>query len=243
MEISKILSDMESVLKKYFGHSQFRPYQKEIIQQILDGRDGLVVMATGSGKSLCYQIPPLVRGKTGVVISPLISLMQDQVMSLKQRGIRAKYLGSSQTDQAAHYNAESGKLHLLYMTPEKSLSLNESFWKKLLASGISLLAVDEAHCISEWGHDFRKEYKRIHTLRSVLPCVPFVGLTATATEKCVSFSVGQFIVLPLMCSHCPFIFILGLVKDFIMPLCLLNILLFEKKKGKKFVMLNILRIK
>ncbi|CAA7389197.1 unnamed protein product [Spirodela intermedia] len=174
---------MESVLKRYFGHSQFRPYQREIIQKVLDGRDCLVVMATGSGKSLCYQIPPLIREKTAVVISPLIALMQDQVMSLKQRGIKAEYLGSTQTDQTVYFIAESGKLDLVYMTPEKACSLCESFWTKLLDSGISLLAVDEAHCISEWGHDFRKDYKRLHQLRRFLSYVPFVGLTATATEK------------------------------------------------------------
>ncbi|MQL82479.1 hypothetical protein Taro_014956 [Colocasia esculenta] len=174
---------MESVLKRYFGYSQFRPYQKEIIQHILDGRDCLVVMATGSGKSLCYQIPPLLRRKTAVVISPLIALMQDQVMSLKQRGIKAEYLGSTQTHQTVYFVAESGVLDLLYMTPEKACSLSQSFWRKLLDSGISLFAVDEAHCISEWGHDFRKEYKQLHALRQYLLDIPFVGLTATATEK------------------------------------------------------------
>uniref|UniRef100_A0A1D1YAD1 ATP-dependent DNA helicase n=1 Tax=Anthurium amnicola TaxID=1678845 RepID=A0A1D1YAD1_9ARAE len=174
---------MEATLKEFFGYSQFRPYQKEIIQQVLDGRDCLVVMATGSGKSLCYQIPPLLRGKTAIVISPLISLMQDQVMSLKQRGIKAEYLGSTQTDQNVNSVAESGKLDLLYMTPEKAFSLGQRFWTNLLYAGISLLAVDEAHCISEWGHDFRKVYKKLHTLRGYLLDIPFVGLTATATEK------------------------------------------------------------
>ncbi|KAJ0979160.1 hypothetical protein J5N97_014634 [Dioscorea zingiberensis] len=174
---------MESVLKKYFGYSQFRPYQKEIIDKILSGRDCLVVMATGSGKSLCYQIPPLVKGKTAVVISPLLSLMQDQVMSLKQRGVKAEYLGSTQTKHAAYSEAENGIFDVLYMTPEKACLLPPSFWKNLLNAGICLLAVDEAHCISEWGHDFRKEYKQLHLLRGVLSDVPFVGLTATATEK------------------------------------------------------------
>lgn len=174
---------MEQVLKRYFGHSQFRPYQREIIEQVLDGRDSLVVMATGSGKSLCYQIPPLVKGKTTVVISPLLSLMQDQVMSLKQRGIRAQYLGSTQTNKSSQSDAESGKFDILYMTPEKACSLPSRFWTNLLHVGISLLAVDEAHCISEWGHDFRKEYKQLHMLREVLLYVPFIALTATATKK------------------------------------------------------------
>ncbi|KAL0389183.1 UNVERIFIED_CONTAM: ATP-dependent DNA helicase RecQ [Sesamum calycinum] len=114
---------MESSLKKYFGFSKFRPYQKEIVENILQGKDCLVVMATGSGKSLCYQVPPLVAEKTAVVVSPLISLMQDQVMALKQRGIRAEYLSSAQTDRHVHTNAESGQYDILYMTPEKACML------------------------------------------------------------------------------------------------------------------------
>ncbi|KAL7152126.1 hypothetical protein ABFS83_04G076400 [Erythranthe nasuta] len=174
---------MESTLKEYFGFSKFRPYQKEIVENILQGKDCLVVMATGSGKSLCYQVPPLITKKTAVVISPLISLMQDQVMALKQRGIRAEYLSSAQTDRNVHNNAEGGRYDILYMTPEKACMLAASFWSRLLDSGICLLAVDEAHCISEWGHNFRVEYKQLDKLRDVLLSVPFVGLTATATEK------------------------------------------------------------
>ncbi|KAK1265466.1 ATP-dependent DNA helicase Q-like 4B [Acorus gramineus] len=174
---------MESTLKRYFGYSQFRPYQKEIIEMVLDGRDCLAVMATGSGKSLCYQIPPLVKKKTAVVISPLLSLMQDQVMSLNQRGIKADYLGSTQKDSTVQCNAESGRFDILYMTPEKACSISPRFWSNLSKAGICLLAVDEAHCISEWGHDFRKEYKQLDALREHLVDVPFIGLTATATEK------------------------------------------------------------
>ncbi|CAN4128357.1 unnamed protein product [Withania somnifera] len=174
---------MRSTLKKYFGYTEFRPYQKEIIEKILDGKDCLVIMATGSGKSLCYQVPPLISGKTAVVISPLISLMQDQVMALKQRGIKADYLSSAQTDRGVQSNAGLGHYDVLYMTPEKACALPNSFWSRLLKAGICLLAVDEAHCISEWGHDFRVEYKQLDKLRNVLLNVPFVGLTATATEK------------------------------------------------------------
>ncbi|KAL7247130.1 hypothetical protein ACSBR2_002113 [Camellia fascicularis] len=174
---------MESTLKKFFGYSTFRPYQKEIIEKILEGRDCLVVMATGSGKSLCYQVPPLVAKKTAVVISPLLSLMQDQVMALRQRGIKAEHLSSAQTDSSVQRNAESGQFNILYMTPEKACSISTSFWSNLLNMGICLLAVDEAHCISEWGHDFRVEYKQLGNLRNILTNVPFVGLTATATEK------------------------------------------------------------
>ncbi|CAH9073440.1 unnamed protein product [Cuscuta europaea] len=174
---------MDTILKNYFGHSTFRPYQKEIIENIVDGKDCLVVMATGSGKSLCYQVPPLITKKVAVVISPLISLMQDQVMSLKERGIKAEFLSSAQTNRSVQSNAESGLYEVLYMTPEKACSISSSFWSRLLSSGICLLAVDEAHCISEWGHDFRVEYKQLHKLRDALTGVPVVGLTATATEK------------------------------------------------------------
>ncbi|KAL3358829.1 hypothetical protein AABB24_015761 [Solanum stoloniferum] len=175
--------EMQSTLKKYFGYTEFRPYQKEIIEKILDGKDCLVIMATGSGKSLCYQVPPLITGKAAVVISPLISLMQDQVMALKHRGIKADYLSSAQTGRGVQSNAELGHYDILYMTPEKACALPTSFWSRSLKAGMCLLAVDEAHCISEWGHDFRVEYKQLDKLRNVLLNVPFVGLTATATEK------------------------------------------------------------
>nr|XP_027112941.1 uncharacterized protein LOC113731733 [Coffea arabica] len=174
---------MESVLKKYFGFSTFRPYQKDIVDKILDGRDCLVVMATGSGKSLCYQMPPLITKKTAVVISPLISLMQDQVMTLKERGIKTEHLSSAQSASRVQSAAESGQYDILYMTPEKACLLPSSFWSRMLKTGICLLAVDEAHCISEWGHNFRVEYKKLDKLRDMLLDVPFVGLTATATEK------------------------------------------------------------
>uniref|UniRef100_A0A0A9DJY4 Similar to Os07g0681600 n=1 Tax=Arundo donax TaxID=35708 RepID=A0A0A9DJY4_ARUDO len=114
---------MEAALKSYFGYSAFRPYQREIIQKVLDGRDCLVVMATGSGKSICYQIPPLVTKKTAVVVSPLLSLMQDQVMSLKQKGVKSEYLGSTQMNSSASSEAEKGLFDVLYMTPEKAISL------------------------------------------------------------------------------------------------------------------------
>ncbi|CAN1312644.1 Bifunctional 3'-5' exonuclease/ATP-dependent helicase WRN [Linum perenne] len=174
---------MENLLKRYFGHSEFRPYQKDIVNNILEKKDCLVVMATGSGKSLCYQLPPLLVEKTAVVVSPLISLMQDQVMSLKQQGISAEYLGSAQTDQSVDGRAQMGEFRLLFMTPEKACVLSHGFWSKLLQAGVCLLAVDEAHCISEWGHDFRVEYKQLDKLRTILVDIPFVGLTATATDK------------------------------------------------------------
>lgn len=174
---------MEAALKKYFGYSSFRLHQKESIEQILRGRDGLIVMATGSGKSMCYQIPALVTQKTAIVISPLISLMQDQVMGLLQRGIKAQYLSSAQKCRTASSDAEKGEFDILYMTPERACSMYARFWSNMMEKGVCLLAIDEAHCISEWGHDFREEYKRLDTLRQFLPNVPFVALTATATKK------------------------------------------------------------
>eukprot|EP00249_Psilotum_nudum_P032087 c47241_g1_i1 orf=2-526(-) len=174
---------MESTLKAFFGFSSFRPFQREIVERILQGQDCLAVMATGGGKSLCYQLPPLVIKKVATVISPLISLMQDQVMSLKERGIKAEYLGSAQTDNTVVSRALKGEYDILYMTPEKALNVSDRFWSTLLHNGASLVAVDEAHCISEWGHDFRQEYQQLHKLRAHLPDVPFVALTATATER------------------------------------------------------------
>ncbi|TVU22827.1 hypothetical protein EJB05_32547, partial [Eragrostis curvula] len=174
---------MEAALKKYFGYSCFRPHQKEIIQKELDGVDCLVVLATGGGKSMCYQIPPLVCGKTAVVISPLLSLMQDQVMSLTQKGIKSDFLASSQKNSQVMKHAQDGYYDVLYMTPEKATSLPKGFWEQLMRRGICLIAVDEAHCISEWGHDFRVEYKNLHLLRKFLVGVPFVALTATATGR------------------------------------------------------------
>ncbi|KAH9308956.1 hypothetical protein KI387_036867, partial [Taxus chinensis] len=168
---------------KYFGHSSFRTYQKEAIQEILQGRDAFIIMATGSGKSLCYQLPALLTSKTAIVISPLISLMQDQVMSLQQQGINAQYLSSAQTKDNVIANAEKGDFDIIYMTPERACSISNGFWSRMMEKGVSLLAIDEAHCISEWGHDFRGEYKELDKLRKFLPHVPFVALTATATEK------------------------------------------------------------
>ncbi|XP_062081678.1 uncharacterized protein LOC133788273 isoform X2 [Humulus lupulus] len=168
---SKLRTTMESILKNYFGYSSFRPYQKEVIEKILDKKDCLVVMATGSGKSLCYQVPPLVSGKTGIVVSPLISLMQDQVMALKQRGIKAEFLGSAQTDLSVQKKAENGHFNILYMTPEKACLIPNSFWSNLLNVGVCLFAVDEAHCISEWGHDFRVRNDIINSLKMKDPVV------------------------------------------------------------------------
>ncbi|XP_014291916.1 bifunctional 3'-5' exonuclease/ATP-dependent helicase WRN [Halyomorpha halys] len=177
-----------TTLKKYFGHKEFRPMQWEIIRSIIeDKRDNCVVMATGYGKSLCYQYPPVYCNGLGIVISPLISLMQDQVLSLKMRNIPACFFGSAQSDKSLILdNLLAGKFKLAYMTPEwctGEFGLN--IFEKLLNNHISItvVAIDEAHCVSQWGFDFRKSYRNLGKLRKVLPQVPFLTLTATATPQ------------------------------------------------------------
>ncbi|XP_065184526.1 bifunctional 3'-5' exonuclease/ATP-dependent helicase WRN-like [Sycon ciliatum] len=182
-------------LKKYFGHSSFRPLQWKIIRSVLiDRRDNLVIMATGYGKSLCYQFPAMydkARGMT-IVVSPLISLMEDQVTSLKLAGVSACFLGSAQTDTSCLRDVEAGKYVLVYVTPEY-LTVGSSFLKNIHQSvGINLVAIDEAHCVSQWGHDFRNSYRQLDCIRKQLPQVPILALTATATpsvRRDVSFSL------------------------------------------------------
>jgi ATP-dependent DNA helicase RecQ len=172
-----------SVLEKTFGYSSFRGQQAEIIQTMIDGGDALVLMPTGGGKSLCYQIPSLVRDGTGVVISPLIALMQDQVDALAAVGARAEFLNSTQApDERARVEAAflAGELDLLYLAPER---LGTQSALELLDRGtIALFAIDEAHCVSQWGHDFRPDYLRLSMLHERWPSVPRIALTATATE-------------------------------------------------------------
>jgi len=170
-------------LDKVFGYSSFRGQQAEIIQTVIDGGDALVLMPTGGGKSLCYQIPALVREGTGVVISPLIALMQDQVDALSAVGARAAFLNSTQ-DAAERSRVEraflDGELDLLYLAPER---LRVSSTADLLDAGtISLFAIDEAHCVSQWGHDFRPDYLQLSMLHERWPTIPRIALTATATE-------------------------------------------------------------
>ena len=171
-----------SVLEKTFGYSSFRGQQADIIQTVIDGGDALVLMPTGGGKSLCYQIPSLVREGTGVVISPLIALMQDQVDALSAVGARAAFLNSTQSpDERARVEAAflAGELDLLYLAPERLRSA-----AGLLDRGtIALFAIDEAHCVSQWGHDFRPEYLQLSLLHERWPTVPRIALTATATEQ------------------------------------------------------------
>lgn len=173
---------MLQTLKTYFGYDSFRPLQEEIIRHILDGNDALVLMPTGGGKSICYQLPALLREGTAVVVSPLISLMKDQVEALCANDISAGALNSSndETENAALRRAcMEGRLKLLYISPEKLLAEANYLLRDM---HISLFAIDEAHCISQWGHDFRPEYAQMGILHQQFPNVPIIALTATADK-------------------------------------------------------------
>ena len=170
-----------SVLKSVFGYQSFRKGQEEVINAALNGQDTLVVMATGNGKSLCYQIPALCFEGLTLVISPLISLMKDQVDQLQANGIEADFLNSSQTleqQQRVQNKLISGQLKLLYVSPEKVMT--NSFFQLISYSKVSFIAIDEAHCISQWGHDFRPEYTQLGGLKASFPHTPIMALTATA---------------------------------------------------------------
>ncbi|MFD3944419.1 DNA helicase RecQ [Streptomyces sp. NPDC058579] len=176
-------SEASEVLHRVFGYSSFRGAQQEIVEQVVGGGDALVLMPTGGGKSLCYQIPALVRQGTGVVISPLIALMQDQVDALTALGVRAGFLNSTQDPyerQTVEQAFVSGELDLLYLAPER---LRTEGTQRLLDRGtVSLFAIDEAHCVAQWGHDFRPDYLALSMLHERWPKVPRIALTATATE-------------------------------------------------------------
>jgi ATP-dependent DNA helicase RecQ len=171
-------------LREVWGFEALRPLQSAAIDAALDGRDSLVVMPTGGGKSLCYQLPPLVAGGMGVVVSPLIALMQDQVDGLALNGYPAGALHGGLSDEkraAARARAEAGELRLLFVAPERLLSSGFLAWLKRV--GVASFAIDEAHCISQWGHDFRPEYRRLAELRGVFPRAPLHAYTATATPR------------------------------------------------------------
>ncbi len=173
---------MHLILQRCFGHTAFNPYQREIIQDILDGRDVLAVLATGGGKSLCYQVPALIGDGVTLVISPLIALMKDQVDDLQARGIGAEALNSSgsyTTTRRIRSELREGLIQILYVSPEKAVS--DDFLALIASTPITLIAVDEAHCISMWGHQFRPEYRSLAVLKERFPGVPMVALTATAT--------------------------------------------------------------
>src|SRR6266571_5898936 len=180
----KMTLNLGRTLKQHFGHSDFRPLQEAIIQDALAGHDVFVLMPTGGGKSLCFQLPALMREGLTIVVSPLISLMKDQVDALQTSGIPATYLNSTlDRDQAkARWRGlHRGEYRMLYVAPERLML--DTFLERALNWNIAQIAIDEAHCISEWGHDFRPEYRELKKLRKHLPEVPIMALTATATER------------------------------------------------------------
>jgi ATP-dependent DNA helicase RecQ len=174
-------TDAARVLRDVFGYDSFRGHQADIITHVAGGGDALVLMPTGGGKSLCYQVPALLRGGVGVVVSPLIALMQDQVAALREAGVRAEYLNSSlefRQMQVIERQARAGEIDLLYMAPERLVT--ERGLALLDELNIALFAIDEAHCVSQWGHDFRQEYLQLAVLAERYPAVPRIALTATA---------------------------------------------------------------
>ncbi|MGZ8135816.1 MAG: DNA helicase RecQ [Methylococcaceae bacterium] len=187
------------ILKSVFGYDSFRGQQLQVIEHLVEGRDALVLMPTGAGKSLCYQIPALLRPGVGIVISPLIALMQDQVSALLQLGVKAAFLNSTLSLEQARYIEQqlvNGELDLLYIAPERLTSARTAaLFEKIK---IALFAIDEAHCVSQWGHDFRVDYLQLSLLHERFPNIPRIALTATADEK-----TRQEIILRLHLEHAP----------------------------------------
>src|SRR4249919_3660483 len=176
------LAQARELLRRVFGHADFRGQQAQVVEQLLAGGDALVLMPTGGGKSLCYQIPALLRRCVGIVVSPLIALMEDQVGALRDAGVRAAFLNStlSRADQQRVVaDLKSGSLQLLYVAPERLMQ--EQTLELLAGVRLSLIAIDEAHCVSQWGHDFRQDYLVLNELKRRFPGVPRMALTATAT--------------------------------------------------------------
>ena len=183
--VTPTLDQARQTLRRVWGHSDFRGRQAEVVTEILAGRDALAVLPTGGGKSVCYQIPAVLRPGTGLVVSPLVALMADQVAALKQLGVRAERLdaGVQGPDRAAIWRQlEAGELDLLYMSPE-GLMGGAGQLDRLRSARLALVAVDEAHCVSQWGHDFRPEYRQLGRLADLLPGVPRLAVTATADAR------------------------------------------------------------
>ncbi len=177
------LTTAKDTLKKYFGYDSFRPLQAEVIQRIYDNKDVILLMPTGGGKSICFQIPAVTMEGTCVVVSPLISLMKDQVEALRANGIKAAFINSSLTykeQQEVENDLYHGRLDLVYTSPEKMAS--RDFFPLLKSAKISFFAIDEAHCISSWGHDFRPEYRQLRFLKKTFPDKPIIAVTATADK-------------------------------------------------------------
>ena len=177
-------TDLLAPLRRYWGYDSFRPLQERVVRSVLQGRDTCVVMPTGGGKSLCYQLPALVLEQTAVVISPLIALMQDQAAQLAQMGIPAAVLNSSQASaeqSAVMLKARRGEYRLLYLSPERLAREDTIDWLRNMP--VAFFAIDEAHCISEWGHEFRPEYRQLSSLRAHFPDRPIAAFTASATRR------------------------------------------------------------
>ena len=178
------MPDLNQALKKYWGYDSFRPMQERIIQSLMEGHDAAVIMPTGGGKSLCYQLPALVLGRTVLVVSPLIALMHDQVAQLADMGIPAAMLNSTQPaeeQRAVMRAAAQGAFRLLYLSPERLAREDTVAWLEKVP--LALFAIDEAHCISEWGHEFRPEYRQLASLRQNFPDIPIAAFTASATRR------------------------------------------------------------
>jgi len=177
-----MISEAASLLKKHYGYEQFRPMQAEVIQCVLDKKDSLVLMPTGGGKSICFQIPALLLQGLCLVVSPLISLMKDQVDALNSNDIPAAFLNSSlsfKEEEDIIFQCIQGRIKLLYLSPER---LVQELKRLLPRLPINLFAIDEAHCISSWGHDFRPEYTQLKLLKEHFPAIPLIALTATADK-------------------------------------------------------------
>jgi ATP-dependent DNA helicase RecQ len=178
------MNQAQEILQNTFGYNNFRHHQSDIIQCLLNNEDALVLMPTGGGKSLCYQIPAMIRDGVGIIVSPLIALMQDQVDALNQLGVRAAFLNSSldsQSQKKTEQQLLDGDIELLYVAPERLMM--PRMLALLEQSNIALFAIDEAHCVSQWGHDFRKEYQQLRILHERFPTIPRIALTATADQR------------------------------------------------------------